>query len=102
VTENETFGQMLKRLRKDRPLTLRDLEKEIGVKYAYLSQLEAGLAKPSEELARKLAKYFGEDEEKFVFLARDIRKVIDDLKKKYPKQAPAFFRKVLKEERGEK
>lgn len=98
----ETFGQMLKRLRTDRKMTLRDLEKEVGVKYAYLSQLEAGLAKPSEDLARKLAKFFGEDEEKFVFLARDIPKVIDDLKKKFPKQVPAFFRKTLKEEEEEK
>ena len=99
---SETFGQMLKRLRTDRNMTLRELEKEVGVKYAYLSQLEAGLAKPSEQLARKLATFFGEDEERFIFLAREIPKVIDELKKKFPKQAPAFFRKTLKEEEDEK
>lgn len=95
MTQKETFGQVLRRLRNDRKWTLRDLEKKIGVKYAYLSQLEAGLAKPSEELAKRLANLFKEDEEKFIFLARDIPKVINDLKKKFPKQAPLFFRKAL-------
>jgi len=53
------------------------------------------LSKPSEELAKRLANLFKEDEEKFIFLARDIPKVINDLKKKFPKQAPLFFRKAL-------
>ena len=97
MKSDEPFGKMLRRLRNDRGWTLRDLEKKAGVKYAYLSQVEAGLAKPSEELARKLARIFGEDPEEFIFRARDIPKVIDELKKKYPKTAPAFFRKAAKE-----
>ena len=97
MNSDEPFGKMLRRLRNDKGWTLRDLEKKAGVKYAYLSQVEAGLAKPSEELAKKLARIFGEDEEEFVFKARDIPKVIDELKKKYPKTAPAFFRKAAEE-----
>lgn len=101
MRDDEPFGKMLKRLRKDKMnWTLRDLEKKVGVNYAYLSQLEAGLAKPSEELAKKLAKIFGEDPEEFIFKARDIPKVIDEIKKKYPKTAPSFFRKAAEE--GEK
>lgn len=97
MSGDEPFGKMLRRLRNDRGWTLRDLEKKAGVKYAYLSQVEAGLAKPSEELAKKLAGIFGEDEEKFIFRAREIPKVIDELKKKYPNTAPAFFRKAAEE-----
>jgi len=97
MKSDEPFGKMLRRLRNDRGWTLRDLEKKAGVKYAYLSQVEAGLAKPSEELARKLARIFGEDPEEFIFRARDIPKVIDELKKKYPKTAPSFFRKAAEE-----
>ena len=97
MKNEEPFGKMLKRLRNEQNWTLRDLEKKAGVKYAYLSQVEAGLAKPSEELAKKLAGIFGEDEEKFIFRAREIPRVIEELKKKYPKTAPAFFRKAAEE-----
>jgi len=95
--QKETFGKWLKRRRTEKGLTLRDLEKEVNAKYAYLSQLETGMAKPSEELAKRIAEFFGEDEEKVLFLARDIPKVINDLKAKYPKSVPKYFRKVLKE-----
>ena len=97
MKNDERFGKMLKRLRNEQSWTLRDLEKKAGVKYAYLSQLEAGNAKPSEQLARKLAKIFGQDPEEFIFRAREIPKVIDELKKKYPKTAPAFFRRAAEE-----
>ena len=97
MKNDERFGKMLKRLRNEQSWTLRDLEKKAGVKYAYLSQLEAGHAKPSEQLARKLARIFGKDPEEFIFRAREIPKVIDELKKKYPKPAPAFFRRAAEE-----
>jgi len=97
MKNEEPFGKMLKKLRNDRNWTLRYLGEKAGVKYAYLSQLETGQAKPSEQLARKLARIFGKDPEEFIFRARDIPKVIDELKKKYPKTAPAFFRKAAEE-----
>jgi len=95
---DETFGRILKRLRTKRDLTLRELAKELSITYAYLSQLEADLAKPSEELARRIALFFGEDEEKLLFLARDIPAQIQEIKEKFPNIAPAYFRRALKKE----
>jgi transcriptional regulator with XRE-family HTH domain len=93
-----SFGQRLKELRNREGLTLRELASRVGSNYAYLSQIEAGLGKPSEELARKLARLFQVDEEEFVFLARDIPSQIEEIKNKFPKMAPHYFRKVLEGE----
>jgi transcriptional regulator with XRE-family HTH domain len=95
---DETFGKILKRLRNQRDLTLRELATDLRITYAYLSQLEADLAKPSEDLARRIAQFFGEDEEKLLFLARDIPAQIQEIKDKFPNIAPTYFRRALKKE----
>ena len=97
--EVETFGQILKRLRTKKSLTLRQLANEVQSNFAYLSQLEAGMAKPSEELVRRIAKYFGENEEILVFLARDIPGQIQEIRDKFPNVAPNYFRRAAKKER---
>ena len=97
--EVETFGQILKRLRTKKSLTLRQLANEVQSNFAYLSQLEAGVAKPSEELVRRIAKYFGENEEILVFLARDIPGQIQEIRDKFPNVAPNYFRRAAKKER---
>jgi transcriptional regulator with XRE-family HTH domain len=74
------------------------LADKLGVKHSYLSQIENRLAIPSEELARKIAQVFGQDEERVVFLARDVPKQIREIKEKYPHQAPAYFRRVIRKE----
>lgn len=103
MAKGETFGELLKRLRTENDLTLRELAEKLGVKHSYLSQLETGMAEmPSEDLARKVAKEFNQDEEKIVFLARKIPEQIQKIKEKYPKVAPSYFRKILKKKEDEK
>ena len=87
----ETFAHLLRQLRLERGLTLRELAKALGVSHAYLSQLETHLAKPSEELASRVAQFFETDEEKLMFFARDIPGQIQEIKQKYPHVAPAYF-----------
>jgi|SRR6267142_6848532 len=91
---SETFGQLIRHLRNEKGLTLRELAKELAISHAYLSHVETNLAKPSEELARRLAQFFEADEEKLLFLARDIPGQIQEIKEKYPRVAPAYFRKA--------
>jgi len=79
-----------------RGLTLRQLAEAVNSNYAYLSQLETDLAKPSEELVKRIAKSFDEDEEKLIFLARDIPAQIQEIKEKFPNIAPFYFRKAAK------
>ena len=54
----ETIGQRLRRLRRERGLSLRDLE-EPGVSYAFISRIEAGDRKPSLRSIRALARRLG-------------------------------------------
>lgn len=90
----ETFGHLLRDLRTKKGLTLRELAKELAISHAYLSQLETNLAKPSEDLARRVARFFETDAESLMFFARDIPGQIQEIKEKYPHVAPAYFRKA--------
>jgi transcriptional regulator with XRE-family HTH domain len=92
----EPIGDRLRALRRAKNLTLREAAGHLDINHAYLSQLETGLAKPSEELASRIARLYGADVEELVFLARDMPQVIEDIKKKFPNVSPAYFRKMLK------
>ena len=81
-----------------RGLTLRQLAGAVDSNYAYLSQLEADIAKPSEYLVKRIAVYFGEDDEKLIFIARGIPAQIQEIKDKFPNIAPSYFRKAAKKE----
>lgn len=96
---SEPFGPTIRKLREAKDKTLREAAGALGINHAYLSQLETGLAKPSEELARKLARYYGANEEELAFLARDMPKVIEDIKRRFPTVAPEYFRKASKPEK---
>lgn len=93
--EKETFGQWLRGQRQKKELTLRELAKELDIKYPYLSQIELYNTTPSEDLAKTIAKFFGSDEESVVFLARDVKSTILDIKKKYPEKAKEYFIKEV-------
>jgi transcriptional regulator with XRE-family HTH domain len=54
----EPIGDRVKRLRRERGLSLRDLEQP-GLSYAYISRLESGQSVPSEKALRKLAARLG-------------------------------------------
>jgi len=57
---NQTLGQYLKQVRKERKLTLRAVEKETNISNAYLSQLEnSKIVKPSPSVLHKLAACYG-------------------------------------------
>lgn len=54
------FGDYLRKLREDRELTLRDVEREAKVSNAYLSQVERGeRGIPNFKVLSKLAKTYG-------------------------------------------
>lgn len=93
---DETFGQLIKKLRERKGWSLRQAAEQIGdVSFVYLSQLEAGVAKrPSEDLARRIASTYGTDEEKLVFLARGIPEQLEAIMEKFPREAKAYLRRA--------
>jgi transcriptional regulator with XRE-family HTH domain len=101
---DESFGQKLRRLRThpSRDWTLRDLAAKAEVNFAYLSQIEAIVAKPSEELVERLAAVFGlegRDREEFIFVARGIGEQLKEIKLKFPNLSPTYFRKAPREKK---
>lgn len=52
------FARWLRRARLERGLSLRRLAADVGLHFAYLSQLERGVTTPSEPVIRQLAEYF--------------------------------------------
>jgi transcriptional regulator with XRE-family HTH domain len=57
---NETLGKYLKRIRRERGLTLRAVERKTEISNAYLSQIENGkITKPSPSILYKLANHYG-------------------------------------------
>lgn len=64
------FGELIRRLRKDRGLTLADVAQAIGSNKGYVSGIETDKVNPpSPKLVRKLAKLFREDERKLLWIA---------------------------------
>lgn len=85
----EEFGERLRRLRLTKfgnPLSLRVAATKLGITHPYLVQLESGLEKPSEDLALRIARFFGEDEQEILYIARGAKKAITDLLQKFPER----------------
>jgi len=100
--DNEQFGKILRDERNKRGWTLRDMAQRVNSNFAYLSQIEAGLAKPSEELVERIAEAFGfqeKEREKFMFVARNISAQIKEIQERYPNVSPDYFRRALKKEK---
>lgn len=95
---DEPFGKVLKRMRTDRGWTLRQMAEKADSNFAYLSQLEAGIAKPSEELVQRMAHAFElseQEREQLIFIARGIPAQIQDIRAKFPNVSPQYLRRAL-------
>jgi len=63
----ETFGPYLKRLRRTKRLSLKQVEGAAGVSNAYLSQIERGIRKPPHpDILQRLAKAYEEPVEELL------------------------------------
>lgn len=95
----ENFGEILKCERTRRKWTLRELAKRVGSNYSYISQLESGLGRPSEDLVNRIADAFSlteEEREILLFVARDVHLQIREIRDKYPHVAPKYFREAAR------
>lgn len=101
---SQTFGKVIRKARKDKEYSQRELAKLIGVDYTYLSKLENDHAgyPPSEDVIQALAHHLdlSEQEEDLKRLAGritpDDAKVFEELVRKY-KQMPALLRRMRDE-----
>ena len=70
----ETFGQCIKRLRKENRITQMELAEKIGVDFTYVSKFENDRTSrpPAESTIRRLATVLNTDAEELILLARKI------------------------------
>jgi transcriptional regulator with XRE-family HTH domain len=59
VDGTKTGGQLIRDLRMAKGLSLKDVAQAANVNYVFLSRLERGLEKPSEDLVKRLATVVG-------------------------------------------
>jgi len=101
---SETFGSIIRRSRKQKEYSQRELAKLVGVNYTYLSKLENDHAgyPPSEDVIDLLAHHLDLDEKKNELrrlagrITQDETKIFEELVAKY-KQMPALLRRMRDE-----
>jgi HTH-type transcriptional regulator, competence development regulator len=101
---SETFGKIIRRSRKQKEYSQRELAKLVGVNYTYLSKLENDHAgyPPSEDVIDLLAHHLDLDDRKDELrrlagrITQDDTKIFEDLVTKY-KQMPALLRRMRDE-----
>ncbi len=92
----ETFGQVIHAARKEKGYSQRELAKQIGLDFTYLSKLENNRADypPKENVIRIIAQKLNLNEEELVFLAGRIPQRDSELLKQHYQALPALFRRM--------
>lgn len=81
-----SFGQRIRDLRQARSMSLRQAASELRISHPYLVQLEQGVETPSEELIRRIGKFFEVDAHELLFSARKIDQTITSVATSFPDQ----------------
>lgn len=96
------FGRILRQLRSSVGLGIKKLAPEIGVSYTYLSKLENGEVKPSEELVGRVAHYFSQDKDILLLSAGKVPQDIVEILRNNPDEAIQFLRREFGKQDGRK
>ena len=89
----ESIGELIRRERLERDMTQRDLANRVDVGVPYISKIEAGRERPSDDVLRRVAEVFGQNVDEFLLAAR---RLPDDLMDRFasdPKAALEYLRK---------
>ena len=95
----KTFGKLIRKARREREYSQRELAKLVGVNFTYLSKLENDHADypPSKEVIQSLAKHLNLDETELAQLAGRINpedaEIFQDLFKQY-QEMPVLLRRL--------
>ena len=85
-------GRMIKALRKEKNVSLRELAKEVGVSFVNISYIENGKIETSKEILRKIAETLGYNFDKLLSLTDSIDDDITAIINNKPDLIPTFLR----------
>ena len=86
------FGELIRKLRKAKNLTLQNLAKKVGVSIVNISHIENGRSGASRKVIQKLAKALDYDADKLLAAADEIGEDVERIIRKIPSAVPDFLR----------
>ncbi|MBI3303447.1 MAG: helix-turn-helix transcriptional regulator [Deltaproteobacteria bacterium] len=86
------LGRELRRLRTERGVGIKRLAHDLGISHTYISHIERGKSKPAEPLIRRLAAYFGVEEENLLLSAGKFPQDIEEILDKHPREVVMVLR----------
>ena len=86
------LGKLIRKLRKAKGLSLRQLAEKVSVTFVNIAHIENGRVATSEKVIKELAKALDYDEDKLLATADSINKDIKNIIKKLPNVVPDFLR----------
>ena len=87
-----TFGLLIRKLRKAKKLTLRDLAELVDVSYVNIAHIENGRSGASRKVIKKLAEALDYDADKLLAAADEIGEDVEKIIRKIPSAVPDFLR----------
>lgn len=86
------FGAVLRELRQSTNVGQKKLAPELGVSYTYLSKLENGQVRPSEQFVQRVAAYFDQDPTLLLLAANYVPEDVMAILRTEPDKAVALLR----------
>ncbi len=91
-TDKETFGTILKKIRKSKGIGIKKLSSHLNISHSYISKLENNKSLPSEEFIRKISEIFEYDKEELMIRAGRLPEDILNILRENPKEATQYLR----------
>ena len=86
------LGKLIRKLRKQKGLSLRQLAEKVSVSFVNIAHIENGRIVTSEEVIKELAKALDYDVDKWLAAADSVNEDIKNIIKKLPTAVPEFLR----------
>ena len=86
------LGKLIRKLRKQKGLSLRQLAEKVSVSFVDIAHIENGRIATSEEVIKELAKALDYDVDKLLAAADSVNEDIKNIIKKLPTAVPEFLR----------
>ena len=86
------LGKLIRKLRKQKGLSLRQLAEKVSVSFVNIAHIENGRIATSEEVIKELAKALDYDVDKLLAAADSVNEDIKNIIKKLPTAVPEFLR----------
>ena len=89
---NKKVGKIIRKIRKEKGISLRDLAKDVGVSFVNISYIENGRVETSKEVLRKIATALNYDFDKLLSLTNTVDDDLTKIINKKPDLVPDFLR----------